>query len=273
MPRSNALGDYLRARRELIRPADVGLPEGSRRRVNGLRREEVAMLAGISPEYYLRLEQGRDLHPSTQVLDNIARALQLDADAVAYLEAVARPTRAARQRPGPVKVSPHVRDLINGWPATAAYVQGRSFTVLAANRLAVAVSPSFSVGSNPLKAAFLDPAMRDLYRDWDEMTAKTVAYLRSVIGSDLDDPRTVALIGELSLRSDRFRALWARHDSRVRSEGLTRLQHPQVGPLDLRFEKLVLPEVAQVIVTYHAEPGSPSEDAFRTLAALAAPTT
>ena len=271
MSASNALGAYLRARRELIRPGDVGLPDGPRRRVNGLRREEVALLAGISPEYYLRLEQGRDLHPSAQVLDSIARALQLDADAAAYLETIARPSGAARKRPREGKVSKHIRDLIDAWPTTAAYVQDRSFKVLAANRLAVALSPFFAVGSSPLRAAFLESAMRDFYRDWDEMTAKAVPFLRSAIGSDLDDPRTVALIGELSLRSDRFRALWGRHDARVRSEGLTKLRHPQVGPLDLRFEKLVLPEAGQLIVTYHAEPGSPSEDAFHMLAALAGP--
>jgi transcriptional regulator with XRE-family HTH domain len=261
------LGEYLRARRGQLRPEQVGLPAGERRRVSGLRREEVAMLAGISPEYYLRLEQGRDLHPSDQVLSTLAEALQLDADASAYLHTIARP-RTAKHRPRPETVSPHVVSLINGWPQTAAYVQSRGFTVLAANRLAAALSAHFDVGANTMWAAFLSPDMRELYRDWEAMTAKAVAFLRSVVAGHDDDPRITTLIGELSMGSERFRTLWATHDVKVRDEGITKMRHPLVGPLDLRYQKFVLPGSESLLVTYHAEPGGPSEDAFRMLADL-----
>jgi transcriptional regulator with XRE-family HTH domain len=268
MSNSN-LGEYLRARRNQLHPEDVGLASGPRRRVTGLRREEVAMLAGISPEYYLRLEQGRDLHPSDQVLSTLAQALRLDDDATAYLQTIAKPTPpSARRRTRPEKVSPHVVSLIQDWPRTAAYVQGRGFTILAANRLAAAVSPHFAVGSNPLRAAFLSPDMRALYRDWDAMTAKAVPFLRSLVAGH-DDPRLTALVGELSLHSERFRSLWAKHDVKIREEGITKLDHPQVGALDVRFQKFILPEAEQLLVTYHVEPGSPSEGAWRMLAALA----
>ncbi|WNV91390.1 helix-turn-helix transcriptional regulator [Umezawaea sp. Da 62-37] len=264
-----ALGDYLRARRELVRPDDVGLPAGERRRVPGLRREEVALLAGISAEYYLRLEQGRDQHPSDQVLDSIATALRLDAEASAYLHDLAHPVPPKRRRPKPERVGAGVRNLIDNWTTTPAYVQGRSMTVLAANPLAIALSPFFAPGVNTLRAAFLEPGMRTFYRDWDGMTAKVVPYLRSLLGTDVDDPRLVTLIGELSLRSDRFRTLWARHDVRRKASGLTLLLHPQVGPLDLRYEKFALPEADQVLITYHADPGSESEERLHLLGTLA----
>jgi transcriptional regulator with XRE-family HTH domain len=269
---SSTLGEYLRARRELIRPGEVGLPEGKRRRVPGLRREEVALLAGISAEYYLRLEQGRDQHPSDQVLNSIAGALQLDTEASAYLHSLAHPVPSRRRRPiRPERVSSSVRNLIDNWTTTPAYVHGRSLDVLAANPLAVALSPYFAPGSNTLLAAFLEPEMRVFYRDWDEMTAKVVPYLRSVLGADVDDPRLINVIGELSLGSERFRTLWARHDVRHRTSGLTRLLHPWVGHLDLRYEKLALPGASQMLITYHADPGSESEQRLHLLATLARP--
>ncbi|GAA0390696.1 helix-turn-helix transcriptional regulator [Microbispora corallina] len=273
MATSSTLGDYLRVRRERLRPEDVGLPSGGRRRVPGLRREEVAFLAGISVEYYLRLEQGRDHNPSDQVLESIARAMRLDGDAVAYLRELARPARPAARRPSrPERVSASVRSLIANWTTTPALVHGRYMTTLAANPLAVALSPFFAPGVNTLRAAFLEPEMRVFYRDWDEMTAKAVAYLRSVTGSLAGDPRFLELVGELSLGSDRFRTLWARHDVRQKTSGLTCLLHPQVGPLDLRYEKLALPGApGQMLVTYHAEPGSASYERLHLLGHLAAP--
>jgi transcriptional regulator with XRE-family HTH domain len=270
---SSKLGDYLRVRRERLRPDEVGLPARARRRVPGLRREEVALLAGISAEYYLRLEQGRDRHPSEQVLNGLARALQLDADAEAHLYELARSGRTPRRRaPRPERVSPSVETLIDNWTTTPALVLGRLMTVLAANALAVALSPFFAPGGNPLRAAFLEPEMREFYRDWDKMTAKTVAYLRSIIGAGVDDPRLAELIGELSLSSERFRTLWARQDVRLRTSGVTRFLHPQVGPLDLHYEKLALPGVPdQMLITYHAESGSPSYERLQLLAHLAKP--
>jgi transcriptional regulator with XRE-family HTH domain len=259
------LADYLRARRAQLQPEDVGLPGGTRRRVAGLRREEVAMLAGISPEYYLRLEQGRELRPSDQVLGALAKALRLDADGTDYLQTIGRPARLPVKRPRAEKVSPHVQALIDGWPATAAYVHGSGFRIVAANRLAAAITPHFAVGASPLRAAFLSPDMRLLYRNWDEMTAKTVSSLRLAIAGREGDPE----IGELTTGSERFRSLWAKHDVKVRDDGVTQLLHPLVGPLDLRFQKFILPESGQLLVTYHVDPGSPSEGAFRLLAELA----
>lgn len=259
------LAGFLRARRAQLQPEDVGLPGGTRRRVAGLRREEVAMLAGISPEYYLRLEQGRELRPSDQVLGALAKALRLDADGTDYLQTIGRPARLTVKRPRAGKVSPHVQALIDGWPATAAYVHGSGFRIVAANRLAVAITPHFAVGASPLRAAFLSPDMRLLYRNWDEMTAKTVSSLRLAIAGREGDPE----IGELTTASERFRSLWAKHDVKVRDDGVTQLLHPLVGPLDLRFQKFILPESGQLLVTYHVDPGSPSERAFRMLAELA----
>jgi transcriptional regulator with XRE-family HTH domain len=272
MASGSALGDYPRTRRERLRPQDAGLPGGDRRRVPGLRREEVALLAGISAEYYLRLEQGRDRHPSDQVLDSIARALQLDADSESYLHELARPARPPRRRSARAdQASQSVQDLIATWTTTPALVQSRYLRTLAANPMAEALSPYFAAGVNTLRAAFLEPEMREFYRDWDEMTAKAVAYLRSVIGATAGDPRLTELIGELSLNSERFRTLWARQDVRHKTSGTTRLRHPQVGPLDLRYEKFPIPaSPGQVLVTYHAEPGSPSEEGLRLLAHLAA---
>ncbi|WP_103886642.1 helix-turn-helix domain-containing protein [Actinacidiphila yanglinensis] len=271
MATASELGAYLRVRRERLRPEDVGLPAGTRRRVPGLRREEVALLAGISVEYYLRLEQGRDQHPSDQVLDSLARALHLEPDAQTYLRTLARPRRpAARQTAArPERVSPGIRSLIDTWPTTPALVAGRSLTTLAANPVAVALSPYFAPGVNTLRAAFLEPEMREFYRDWDAMTAKTVAYLRSVVAG-VDDPRLLELIGELSLHSERFRTLWARQDVRLKTSGVTLLRHPQVGDLDLSYEKLTLPGASgQVLITYHARPGTDSYERLQLLAHLA----
>jgi transcriptional regulator with XRE-family HTH domain len=270
---SSKLGDYLRVRRERLRPDEVGLPAGARRRVPGLRREEVALLAGISAEYYLRLEQGRDRHPSEQVLDGLARALQLDADAETYLHELASSGRTPRRRPPrPERVSPSVQSLIDNWTTTPAFVQGRLMTVLAANAMAVALSPFFAPGANLLRAAFLEPEVREFFRDWDEMTAKIVAHLRSVVGAGIVDPRLAELIGELSLSSERFRMLWARQDVRLRTSGITGLLHPQVGPLDLHYEELELPGAPdQMLSTYHAAPGSPSYERLQLLAHLMKP--
>ena len=175
MSEDNLLGDYLRDRRELVQPDSVGLPVNGNRRVNGLRREEVAMLAGISSDYYLRLEQGRDHNPSIQVLEALARVLQLDQAATDYLLGLAAPQPRERRR-GPKResVPSGIRQLLDvvGLPA---FVEGRYFDVLAANRLAYAVSPNVQVGKNRLRAVFLDPAEKALYPDWDRPTAGLVA--------------------------------------------------------------------------------------------------
>src|ERR1700716_2715675 len=272
MPHENLIGEYLRARRELVRPEDVGVPDLASRRVPGLRREEVALLAGVSSDYYVRLEQGRDQHPSPQVLDALARALQLDDDATAHLHRLARPpARRRRKSPRPEKVPAGILELIESWSQTPAYVQGRYMDVLAANSLATALAPYYVKGDNLVRAAFLDSRIRDMYEDWDRVTEVTVAGLRALVGPDVDDPRLNELVGELSVRSERFRQLWARHDARPKRSGTSLLDHPQVGSLELSYEKLPIPDTnCQTLVIYHAEPGTPSAQALTLLATSAA---
>src|SRR5580693_1673175 len=267
---ANALGRYLRVRRALVPPDAAGVPHQGNRRVPGLRREEVAFLAGVSSDYYVRLEQGRDRHPSDQVLLAIARALQLDEDATAYLLQLARPPRPRSQRArGPEKVSDRIRTLISNWPLIPAYVHGTYMDILAANALATVLCPFITPGRNAILDAFTEPEMRQLRPDWDTMTARAVPHLRSIAGADTDDPGLVELVGELSLRSERFRTLWARQDVKHRTTGTSLFNHPQVGPLELNYERLLIPGSGmQALVTYHAQPGSDSEERLRLLASI-----
>ena len=267
------LGDYLRARRELVQPDSVGLRVNGVRRVAGLRREEIAMLAGISSDYYLRLEQGRDRNPSIQVLEALARVLRLDQAATDYLLGLAAPRpRQRRRRPRRETVPAGIRQLLDvvGLPA---FVEGRYFDVLSANSLARSLSPNLQVGQNRLRAVFLDPAEKALYPDWDHATARLVAGFRESVGSDADDPRFVQLVGELSLSSQRFRQLWARHDVQSREGMPTRIHHPQVGDLTLSREKLAIGGAeGQMLVVYHAQSGTSSAEKLALLASLASPT-
>ncbi|MDG4809365.1 helix-turn-helix transcriptional regulator [Micromonospora sp. WMMD1120] len=270
MTSTNALGEYLRSRRELVRPQDVGLPAGGRRRVAGLRREELAMLAGISADYYLRLEQGRGQRPSAQVLDALARVLQLDADSTAYLHELAapKPRRRARRRTEQVPVG--IAQMIDQMPLPA-FVQNKYLDVLAANALGRALSPSYHPGTNLLRAVFLDPAERDLHQDWDRATADAVAGLRAVSATDVEDPYLAALVGDLSLRSERFRRLWARHDVHKRVGGTSSIKHPEVGLMHLRHEKLAITGTdGQLLVIYHAEPHTAAAQALALLGSIAA---
>ncbi|MGA5305717.1 helix-turn-helix domain-containing protein [Nucisporomicrobium flavum] len=269
MARSNVLGEYLRARRELVNPADAGLRVVGVRRTPGLRREEVATLAGISADYYLRLEQGRDRNPSPQVLEALARVFGLDATATEYLLSLStsRPTgRRARREAVPTGIR-QLLDALN----LPAFVESRMFDVLAANRLATALSPSIRPGGNRLRSVFLDEDVRDEIPDWDQAIAGMVASFRASIGTDVDDPRTAQLVGELSLASEPFRRLWARHDVKPLAGAPMRLLHPQVGMLHLRREKLPIGDSGgQLLVIYHAEPGSDSARALALLGSLAA---
>lgn len=268
--KSNALGDYLRARRDQVRPEDVGLVAGDRRRVPGLRREELALLAGISTDYYLRLEQGRDQHPSAQVLDALAEALQLDADETAYLHRLARPAPRRRARPRVERVPAGIAQLLDQLPLPA-FVTNKYMDVLATNALADALSPNFTPGRNLLRQVFLDSGSRELYLDWERMTASVVGGLRARAGADPTDPRMIELVGELSLGSDRFRTLWARAEVGYRSDGTSHLRHPQVGELRLRKEKLDIARTdGMQLVIYHAEPGSETAQALALLGSLTA---
>jgi transcriptional regulator with XRE-family HTH domain len=260
----NALGDYLRARREQLRPEDVGLVAGSRRRVAGLRREELALLAGISADYYLRLEQGRDKNPSAQVLDALARALRLDIKATEYLHQLAIPTTVRRDHDGLDAPDDGAPELIDQFPMPA-IVASRCQDVLAANALARALSPGFAPGQNFLRWRLLEPAARDFYVDWDEATDVAVSGLREAAGSDPDDPRLQSLISELSAVSERFRELWARAEVGYRV-GVIHMRHPSVGDLYLHRYRLNIPHSGgQHVLTYRAEPGS---DSYRALAEL-----
>ncbi|MDG4759012.1 helix-turn-helix transcriptional regulator [Micromonospora sp. WMMD710] len=268
MSTAGPLGEYLRARRELIGPGDVGLPPHGRRRVPGLRREELALLAGISADYYLRLEQGRDRRPSTQVLDALARALRLDAEATAHLHRLGRQPSSRRPTRRPERVPVGIRQLVGSWTQQPAFVHGRHLDVLFANPLATALAPIYAVGVNLLRAVFLDPSVPSLYPASEAVAANAVAGLRAQVGAEVDDPRLTELVEELSAGSERFRRLWARHDVVARAGGGTRVfHHPRVGELELRYEKLTINGTTQSLVVYHAEPGSPSA---RSLARLGA---
>ncbi|RAG86877.1 transcriptional regulator [Streptacidiphilus pinicola] len=271
MSRPNTLGEYLRARRELTDPATVGLPVVGVRRTPGLRREEVATLAGISADYYLRLEQGRDRNPSPQVLESLARVLRLDAPATQHLLSLAtvRSPRSRRRPRGEV-VPAGIRQLLDVINLPA-FVESRIFDVLAANRLATAVSASIRPGGNRLRSVFLDPEVREEWPDWEQAARGLVAGFRASVGSDVDDPRIAQLVGELSLASDAFRRIWARHDVTALAGGTMRLVHPRVGLLELRREKLPLAETdGQILAIYHAEPGTPTARALAELASLTA---
>jgi transcriptional regulator with XRE-family HTH domain len=268
----NNIGEFLRARREQVRPEDVGLPDYGRRRVPGLRREELATLAGVSADYYVRLEQGRERHPSEQVIEALARALQLDREATAHLHDLARPEprrrRAARRTE---RVRPQLKRLMEAWPQTPAVILGRHMDVLASNPLATALHGGWESSTNMVRLVFLDPEGRERYPDWEEVASNTVAVLRGMVGPDLDDPRLTELIGELSLKSGDFRRLWARHDVSEKTHGRKRFVHPMVGELDLAFESFtVAGAVEQMLVVYIAEPGSASEQALALLASIVA---
>lgn len=267
----NLLGDHLRARRELLTPAQAGIPVTGVRRVPGLRREEVAMLAGISADYYLRLEQGRDRNPSRPVLESLARVLQLDEDTTTYLIGLAdlKPRRPRRRRKETVPPSTVKFLAALSLPA---FVEGRYFDVLAANPLAAALSPRLVAGANRLRDVFLDPAERELFPDWELATRDLVAGFRQSVGTETDDPRFIELVGELSLASPRFRELWARHDVANRRGATVRFDHPLVGELVLNREKLLLSETPGLaLAVYHPGPGTDAADKLALLGSAALP--
>ncbi|WP_330456000.1 helix-turn-helix domain-containing protein [Streptomyces sp. NBC_00820] len=269
------LGEFLKARRMDLSPAMVGLADpGGRRRVKGLRREEVALLASISTDYYTRLEQGRR-QASAEVLDSIARVLRLDEDERAYMFGLVGKDAARPRRQAPQKVQPQLRRLLDDLTTTPAMVLGRRMDVLAWNPMASTLLGGFAdipeKQRNYVRMVFLDPAVRALYRDWEEVARTGVAQLRMEAARDPQDPRLTALVGELSVRDDDFRRWWSAHRVAVRGMGTKVLRHPVAGDLTLDWNTLTcVTDPDQQLVTYTAEPGTPSHDGLRILASWAA---
>ncbi|MCX3060683.1 helix-turn-helix domain-containing protein [Streptomyces beihaiensis] len=275
LDRRAELSEFLRSRRARLQPRDVGLtPVGRHRRVPGLRREELAQLAGVSVAYYTRLEQGNGRNVSTEVLDAIARALRLTAAEHAHLTHLAKPqpqrrrNRAAARRQ---QVRPELGQLLESLDAVPAYVVGARSDILAWNRMAAALFGDWSrlprAERNWARLTFLDPVSRELFVDWESKATDMVSYLRLYAGRNAEDPELSALVGELSVKSEEFRRLWATHDVKEKGHGVKRMRHPLVGDLGLAYETLHLPDDdGQSLVVYHAEPGSASSDALRLLA-------
>ncbi|WP_406475210.1 helix-turn-helix domain-containing protein [Streptomyces sp. NBC_01615] len=272
--------EFLGTRRARVTPEQAGLPlyGGDRRRVTGLRREEVALLAGISSEYYTRLERGNATGVSESVIDGIAQALQLDeAERIHLLDLLrgAGTARPPRRRPAQQRVRPAVRRVLDSMTGTPAFVLGGRLDILAANHLGRALfSPVYADPVRPPNNArfvFLDPHATEFFRDWDEVAGDTVAMLRAEAGRDPYDRRLTDLIGELSTRSEDFRRRWAAHNVRIHTTGLKRLHHPVIGDLDLPFETFPLgADPSQFLLAYTAEPASRAQDALNLLASWAA---
>ncbi|WP_262055669.1 helix-turn-helix transcriptional regulator [Streptomyces sp. STR69] len=272
--------EFLGTRRARVTPEQAGLPSygGDRRRVSGLRREEVALLAGISSEYYTRLERGNATGVSESVIDGIAQALKLDeAERLHLLDLLrgAGPARPPRRRPAQQRVRPAVRRVLDSMTGTPAFVMSGRLDVLAANLLGRALfSPVYADALRPPNNArfvFLDPHATEFFRDWDEVANDTVAMLRAEAGRDAYDRRLTDMIGELSTRSEEFRRRWAAHNVRIHTTGAKRLHHPVVGDLELPFETFPLgSDPSQFLLTYTAEPASRSQDALNLLASWAA---
>jgi transcriptional regulator with XRE-family HTH domain len=275
MDHNAELKEFLRSRRARLTVDDVELGgTGGVRRVPGLRREEVARLAGVSVDYYSRLEQGRHLNVSDEVLDAVARALRLDEIERSYLFQIARTGRRTRRRaPARVqRVRPGVRRLLETLDdVTPAFVFGRRMDVLAANRLARALITDFEAlpprDRNMLRFTFLTEESRELFADWSDVARDNVAVLRLDAGRHPDDPLLTELVGELAVKSEEFRHWWADHNVRERSHGTKRYHHPLVGDLTVDYECVTLQgDPDQVLCVYTAEAGSTSETALRLLA-------
>ena len=273
------LSEFLRTRRARLKPEDVGLPDFGRRRVPGLRREELAQLAGVSVAYYTRLEQGNGRNVSAEVLDAIARALRLSDAEHAHLMHLAKPKQLKKK---PVarsqQVRPALRHLLDSIESVPAYIVGRRSDILAWNRMASALFGDWAEmpaqERNWARMVFLRPEYRELYLEWQQKASDMVGYLRMDAGCHPDDPRLSALVGELSVKSADFRRLWAAHDVKEKSYGVKRMRHPLVGDLTLSFETFrLVDDGEQSLVTYHAEPDTPSAEALRLLASWGADAT
>ncbi|WP_049559777.1 helix-turn-helix transcriptional regulator [Nonomuraea sp. SBT364] len=271
------LGEFLRSRRARLRPAELGLPAFGRRRVPGLRREELAQLAGVSAGYYTRLEQGQSPNASDAVLDAVARVLGLDDDERAHLYSLARPKpRRAHQFAEPERVRPGVRVMIESFGEVPALVMGRFCDILCWNAMAHALlaghlgfdAPDAPAGRpNVAAMLFLDPHLRELYADWPGKARSTVADLRLIAGRYPGSAELAALVGELTMGSAEFAELWAAHPVSECDTGPRTYRHPTVGTMELSAEFMTLPnDEGQRVAVFNAAPGSTSAAALRLLA-------
>ncbi|MEJ3653211.1 helix-turn-helix transcriptional regulator [Actinomycetes bacterium KLBMP 9759] len=262
------LASFLRTRRSRVDPATVGVPTERRRRVDGLRREEVAHLSGVSVDYYVRLEQGRATQPSEQVLDALARVLDLSDTEREHLHRLAR-QRHRRAKAPSGRVRPELLRILDLVVDAPALIMDHRMDVLAGNRLVGLLYGRPIPGLNTARHIFLEETDRGLYTDWETCTLDVVGHLRLAAGKYPDDPRLTSLIGELAMGSERFRRLWARADVRARTHGRKSFQHPLVGRLDLHQENFALPdESGMELLVLSAAPGSPAQDGLRLLAGL-----
>jgi transcriptional regulator with XRE-family HTH domain len=282
MDTSNEIREFLMSRRSRLTPGSIGLPDfGGRRRVPGLRREEVALVAGISVEYYTRLERGNATGVSEAVLDGITRALQLDDVEAAHLSDLVRAAtstttlRPRRQAPRTRQVAPVVQQIVDGMGSMPTVVQDATLDVVASNRLGRAfyldmgITPERPV--NFARYIFLDPRAHDFYRDWDAVAEQSVALLRTAAGRTPADRALTALVGELSMASTEFRSLWASHTVREHRAGEKQVRHPVVGDMDLVFESMELSShPGLLLIAYTAAPGTASHDSLQLLANWAA---
>lgn len=277
-PYARELGDFLRARRGRLRPQDVGLEPGGRRKVSGLRREELALLAGLSTDYYQRMEQGREVRPSDDVLDALAGALGLDDAERRHLFGLARAARRpvpVRRDHGPERVPEGTRRLLRVLD-TPAVVLGRHLDLLAWNDLARTLFGS--PGDRPrdrlnMLLLMFDDALTGERScpDWERQALEYIGMLRAAVATDPTHPRATAIVGELSIRSAEFRRLWARHDVRASVSGTKTFRVPEVGDLVLRWDTYPLPGAAgPFLLVFTAEPDSPDADRLRLLASLRA---
>ncbi|WP_189319603.1 helix-turn-helix transcriptional regulator [Curtobacterium sp. ER1/6] len=276
----NEIRDFLSSRRARLTPDEVGMPSfgGGVRRVPGLRRHEVAMLAGVSVDYYTRLERGSLKGVSDSVLEGLAGALQLDEDERVHLFDLARLANAGvkvMHRNVPTRVRPGVQRLLDAITGAPAWVRNERGDVVATNELGRALyAPMFAGPGRPVNTArftFLDPAARGFFPDWAATAREAVAVLRAAAVANPCEPGLVTLVGELSTRSEEFRSWWAAHDVRVHRRGGKRIAHPIVGELQLDFEALELvADPGLTMFTYSAEPGSESERSLALLGTWAA---
>lgn len=269
---------FLGSRRAKVTPEQVGIPAYGTRRVAGLRRGEVAALAGVSVEYYTRLERGNLAGASDGVLDAVARALRLDETETAHLRHLARAAGAAPSRARRVRtpeVRPSIRRVLDSMTGVPAFLRNHRFDILAANPLGMALyAPMFATGAalpvNSMRFTFLDPQAQAFYLDWAQVVRAAVAALRIAAARNPHDRHLVNLIGELSVRSDPFRACWAAQDVYVHRHGGKRFRHPAIGELDLAYETFELPgDEGLTLLTYSAEPATPSGDGLELLATWA----